>query len=95
MVRGYEVCSMGWKPVCDLLKWTVDFLLSRELCLYFTPLQIVFFLLGWSVMKRMKYFKALLNHEEATPVTLALICPGVAFVVITHRKRRRNGFGWM
>jgi hypothetical protein len=47
-------------------------------------IQIVFFLLGWSVMKRMKYFKALLNHEEDTPVTLALICPGVAFVVMGH-----------
>ncbi|MBP9599232.1 MAG: hypothetical protein KBE30_08875, partial [Desulfobacter sp.] len=47
-------------------------------------IQIVFFLLGWSVMKRMKYFKALLNDEEDTPVTLALICPGVAFVVMGH-----------
>ncbi|WDP92384.1 MAG: hypothetical protein HUN04_22740 [Desulfobacter sp.] len=47
-------------------------------------IQIVFFLLGWSVMKRMNYFKTLLNHEEDTPVTLALICPGVAFVVMGH-----------
>lgn len=47
-------------------------------------IQVVFFLLGWSVMKRMNYFKALLNHEEDTPVTLALICPGVAFVVMGH-----------
>nr|WP_320192577.1 hypothetical protein [uncultured Desulfobacter sp.] len=47
-------------------------------------IQIVFFLLGWSVMKRMNYFKSLLNHEEDTPVTLALICPGVAFVVMGH-----------
>ncbi len=47
-------------------------------------IQIVFFLLGWAVMKRMNYFQTLLNHEENSPVTLALICPGVAFVVMGH-----------
>jgi hypothetical protein len=47
-------------------------------------IQIIFFLMGWSVMSRMHYFQKLLNHEENTPVTLALICPGVAFVVMGH-----------
>ena len=47
-------------------------------------IQIIFFLMGWAVMKRMAYFQALLSHMENTPVTLALICPGVAFVVMGH-----------
>ncbi|WP_155303605.1 TsoY family (seleno)protein [Desulfosarcina widdelii] len=47
-------------------------------------IQIVFFLMGWAVMNRMNYFHALLNHQEDTPVTFALICPGVAFVVMGH-----------
>jgi hypothetical protein len=47
-------------------------------------IQIIFFLMGWSVMRRMRYFHKLLNHEETGPVTLALICPGVAFVVMGH-----------
>ncbi len=47
-------------------------------------IQIIFFLMGSAVMKRMNYFQTLLNHEEKTPVTLALICPGVAFIVMGH-----------
>ncbi|MCK4501910.1 MAG: hypothetical protein KAU22_02680, partial [Desulfuromonadales bacterium] len=47
-------------------------------------LQIIFFLMGSAVMKRMNYFQTLLNHQEKTPVTLALICPGVAFIVMGH-----------
>lgn len=47
-------------------------------------IQIIFFLLGWAVMKRMNYFQMLLNNKENPPVTLALICPGVAFVVMGH-----------
>ena len=47
-------------------------------------IQIVFFLMGWAVMNRMNYFHSLLNHKENTPVTFALICPGVAFVVMGH-----------
>ena len=47
-------------------------------------IQIVFFLMGWTVMKRMHYFQSLLSHEETAPVTLALVCPGVAFVVMGH-----------
>jgi hypothetical protein len=47
-------------------------------------IQIIFFLLGCAVMRRMHYFHKLLIHEETAPVTLALICPGVAFVVMGH-----------
>ena len=47
-------------------------------------LQIMFALMGWAVMKRMHYFQALLNHEEKSPVAFALICPGVALVVMGH-----------
>ncbi len=35
-------------------------------------------------MKRMNYFQAVFNHEENSPVTFALICPGVALVVMGH-----------
>ena len=40
--------------------------------------------MGWAVMKRMNYFQAVLNREENSPVTFALICPGVALVVMGH-----------
>jgi len=50
----------------------------------FFSLQIMFALMGWSVMSRMKYFQAVLNREENTPLTFALICPGVALVVMGH-----------
>lgn len=47
-------------------------------------LQIMFALMGWAVMKRMNYFQAVLNREENSPVTFALICPGVALVIMGH-----------
>ncbi len=47
-------------------------------------LQIMFALMGWAVMKRMNYFQSVFKHEEKTPVTFALICPGVALVVMGH-----------
>jgi hypothetical protein len=40
--------------------------------------------MGWAVMSRMKYFQSVLNREENTPLTFALICPGVALVVMGH-----------
>ena len=47
-------------------------------------IQGIFLLMGWAVMQSMNYFHTLLNREENTPVTLALICPGVALVVMGH-----------
>ena len=47
-------------------------------------LQIMFALMGLAVMRRMNYFRSLLNGEENSPVTFALICPGVALVVMGH-----------
>jgi hypothetical protein len=47
-------------------------------------LQIIFALMGWAVMKRMNYFNSLLNKDEPSPVSFALICPGVALVVMGH-----------
>ena len=47
-------------------------------------LQIMFALMGWAVMKRMDYFSEVLSREEKSPVVFALICPGVALVVMGH-----------
>ncbi len=47
-------------------------------------IQIMFVLMGWAVMKRMNYFQALFGGEEKSPVAFALICPGVALVVMGH-----------
>ena len=44
-------------------------------------LQIIFGLLGFSVMKKIGYFKAFVDSEKKSPVSFALICPGVAFMV--------------
>ncbi|MDC0932847.1 hypothetical protein OAR97_03285 [Arcobacteraceae bacterium] len=44
-------------------------------------LQIIFGLLGYSVMKKVKYFENYINGQEKSAVSFALICPGVAFMV--------------
>lgn len=47
-------------------------------------IQIMFLLMGWAIMRKMNYFHKLLNQKESGPITLALICPGVAFIVMGH-----------
>ena len=44
-------------------------------------LQILFGLLGYAVMKRVKYFKTYVFGDKQSVPSLALICPGVAFTV--------------
>lgn len=46
-------------------------------------LQIIFGLLGYKVMKTMKYFEKFVeSNETRSSVSFALICPGVAFMVL-------------
>ncbi|MFV0561500.1 TsoY family (seleno)protein [Malaciobacter mytili] len=44
-------------------------------------LQIIFGLLGYKVMKHIGYFEKYIESEDRSPVSFALICPGVAFFV--------------
>ena len=44
-------------------------------------LQIIFGILGYKVMKENKYFETFIHGEDKSPVSFALICPGVAFMV--------------
>jgi hypothetical protein len=44
-------------------------------------LQIIFGLLGYSVMKKVNYFENYVDGKEKSAVSFALICPGVAFMV--------------
>ncbi len=44
-------------------------------------LQIIFGLLGYKVMKSIGYFDEFIHAEKKSPVSFALICPGVAFMV--------------
>lgn len=44
-------------------------------------LQIIFGLIGYSVMKRVGYFDAFVHGDKTGPEVLVLICPGVAFFV--------------
>lgn len=44
-------------------------------------LQIIFGLLGYKVMKLIGYFEKYIESEDRSPVSFALICPGVAFFV--------------
>jgi len=44
-------------------------------------LQLIFGMLGFSVMKRIGYFEEFVHGEKKSPVSFALICPGVAFFV--------------
>ena len=43
--------------------------------------QLLFGLLGFKVMKRMNYFKDFIHGDKHSPVSFALICPGVALFV--------------
>jgi hypothetical protein len=47
-------------------------------------LQIIFWLMGTAVMKRMQFFQAIKTGEVGAPMTFALICPGVALIVSGH-----------
>jgi len=44
-------------------------------------LQIIFGLLGYKIMKNLGYFDTFIDGDEKSPVSFALICPGVAFMV--------------
>jgi len=48
---------------------------------FVVSLQIIFGLLGYSVMKKLNYFIEYVNGDKKSPVSFALICPGVAFFV--------------
>ncbi|GGD34070.1 hypothetical protein GCM10012288_05060 [Malaciobacter pacificus] len=45
-------------------------------------LQILFGLLGYKVMKSIGYFDKYIHSEDKSAVSFALICPGVAFMVL-------------
>ena len=44
-------------------------------------LQIIFGLLGYKIMKEIDYFEEFIHGAGKSPVSFALICPGVAFMV--------------
>jgi len=44
-------------------------------------LQATFGLLGWTVMRRLNYFKDYLHGDKYSPMSFTLICPGVALYV--------------
>jgi len=48
---------------------------------FVVALQMIFGLLGYSVMKKLGYFEAYIDGDKKSPVSFALICPGVAFMV--------------
>jgi hypothetical protein len=48
---------------------------------FVVSLQIIFGLLGYSVMKRVNYFEKYVDGDKKSTVSFALICPGVAFMV--------------
>jgi len=48
---------------------------------FVVALQMIFGLLGYSVMKKLRYFEAYVDGDKKSPVSFALICPGVALMV--------------
>ncbi len=50
----------------------------------FLTLQLLFGLVGYKVMKRLKYFEEYVSGSTKSPGSLALICPGVALFVFGH-----------
>ena len=47
----------------------------------FLALQLIFGILGYKVMKTIGYFEDYIEGDKKSPVSFALICPGVAFMV--------------
>ena len=43
--------------------------------------QLIFGLLGYKVMKHIGYFETFVESENRSPISFALICPGVALMV--------------
>ena len=50
----------------------------------FLAAQVVFLLLGWTVLKRQGYFKDFVFGSKTSPGSYALVCPGVALSVMLH-----------
>ena len=48
---------------------------------FVVALQLIFGMLGYSVMKKLGYFETYIDGEKKSPVSFALICPGDAFFV--------------
>jgi hypothetical protein len=46
--------------------------------------QAVFGLIGYAIMKKVGYFERFVSGPEKSPGSLALICPGIAAVVMSH-----------
>ena len=44
-------------------------------------LQLIFGMIGYAVMKKINYFEEYIEGDKKSPVSFALICPGVAFMV--------------
>ncbi len=68
---GYEHRFHSEMPKTELLTLTTVII----------SLQVIFGLLGYAVMKRVKYFKTFVLGDKQSVGSLALICPGVAFTV--------------
>ncbi|NLC27865.1 MAG: hypothetical protein GX780_03720 [Campylobacteraceae bacterium] len=62
-----ETSSVNW----------VIFLLSSTIF----SLQLIFGWIGYKVMKKLDYFNIYINGKEKSPISFAIICPGVAFFV--------------
>jgi hypothetical protein len=43
--------------------------------------QALFGILGYSILKKLDYFNIYVHGDKKSPVSFALICPGVAFMV--------------
>ncbi|MEA3553812.1 MAG: hypothetical protein U9R39_05370 [Campylobacterota bacterium] len=48
---------------------------------FVVSLQVIFGMLGYSVMKKLGYFENYIDGDKKSAVSFALICPGVAFMV--------------
>ena len=59
--------------------------LSKSSLFAFTSLilsiQVIFGILGYKVMKQLNYFEEFIHSQNRSPVSFALICPGVAIMV--------------
>jgi hypothetical protein len=47
-------------------------------------LQVLFGILGYAIMKQVGYFERFVSGPDSSPGSLALVCPGIALVVMAN-----------
>ncbi len=74
LIHGYE----------HLFHFKIHGAVSFLLLSVFISIQVIFGALGYFVMKKAGYFKEYITGPKKSPLSYSLVCPGVAFIVMSY-----------